>query len=168
MPGEAAITKFKTRLAAWLDGHIGAGIGLHLERPYDEPFHEGEMDCVNIRVPQCDAALVAAMNAWEHTARVEFDLICKSAASGTISEAQAEIAAAIVDRLALLDATTGGLGEMLQAQANGLLAAPLSLGPQQDEMMMSDNGEAVFAWSFVWLTPINDFRTVAGQNGLIA
>lgn len=168
MAGEAALTKFKWRLLDWLDGQIGAGVAVFIDRPFDQPFRDEDLDCVNIRVPQVDFMPHSYSQGMQHDLTVAFDIIVASSPTQSISESQAEIAAAIVDRLADMDGTSGSLGELLTSQNTGLLATPVSLGQQQDDMGLSDHGENVFAWRFSYLTPIGDFRTIVGQSGLIA
>jgi len=168
MAGEAALTKFKWRLLDWLEGQIGAGVAVFIDRPFDQPFRDDDLHCVNIRVPNVEFQPHSYSQGMLHDLTVAFDIIVASSVTQSLSDAQAEISAAIVDRLAAMDGSSGALGELLTAQNNGLLATPVSMGQQQDEMGLSDHGEAIFAWRFAYLTPLGDFRTIIGQSGPVA
>lgn len=161
MSGEPAIRKVLDRLKTWLEGNVGTGVTVFVDRPYDESFHDADLPYVNIR---CDGTGFEVFNygTMLHAASIKFDIAGKETATRNVSEEQAEIAATLNARMWAMTMTAGGIGELLQDKL------PVSLGAEQDEFQMSDAGETVFAWRLTWLTPLDDFRTIIGQNGLVA
>lgn len=168
MSGEPAIRKVLERTKAWLDGNVGTGITVWLDRPFDQPFHDEELPCLNLRCQRVDMSVAGYSAGMMHEAMIAFDIITRSALVQTIDQKQAEIAADLVARIGTMNAVPGGIGELLSAQNNGLLCTPLSMGGQSDEFDMSDQGTSTFIWRFVFLTPLTDFRTIVGQNGTVA
>lgn len=168
MSGEPAIRKVLERLKVWVDGNVGAGVTVWLDRPFDEPFRDEELPCLNLRCQRVDFQVGNYSSGMLHEAAIAFDIITRSALVQTIDQKQAEIAADLVARIGAMNAAPGGIGELLSAQNNGLLCTPLSMGGQADEFDMADQGVSTFLWRFVFLTPINDFRTIIGQNGTVA
>lgn len=162
MSGEAAITKVKSRLADWLDGEIGAGVTVGIDRPFDQALRDEDLPYVGVRV-----ARVARQqgrpshNATQHDIFVMFDIVAPSSATASIDEAQAEIEAAIVDRLGAMAPTSGTIGELIQ------LCEPVEIGPREEEFRLSDFGETVSAWRMVFLTPNGDFRSIFGTTGVV-
>ena len=163
MSGEAALTKIKLRAKAWLTGQILSGVAIHIDRALDQPFQEAETPCVNLRIPFTQYSIQGYSSGHMHDAAIHFDLLSASMASATIDESQAEMAADIAARMGNLDAVPGNLGELLQAGS----CEPISSGVQNDDFNLSDIGVVTLAYRLVWITPINDFRTIAGQNGLV-
>ncbi len=161
MAGEAAITKVKNTLLTWLTGNIGSGVTITLDRAFDQPYHDEELPTVNIRCQQTDYD-VFGYSGWLHSAAIMFDVVTRSSTTLTIDKKQAEIAADIVARIAARTSTAGTIGELLQD------ALPVSMGSSGADMELSDQGETTLQYRMTYLTPINDFRTIAGQNGLVA
>ena len=161
MSGEPAIRKVLDRLKDWLDGNVGTGVTVFLDRSYDEPFHDEDLPYVNIRC-QRTAMSVFDYGTMLHEAAIKFDIVSGASSTRNIDQLQAEIMADINARMWAMDATAGTIGELLQDKL------PLSVGPEQDEFELSDAGEAVFAWSVTFLTPLADFRTINGANGSVA
>lgn len=161
MSGESAITKIKSRCAAWLEDEIGAGVTIYLDRKASAPFREEAMPCVNIRCQEFRLnARDMSADVWE--VAMMFDVIAPSSILSTIDEDQAEIMSAIIERFAERDATAGTIGELLE------FCEPLSAGAQQDELNLSDFGVATLAYRMVFRTPRDNFRAIAGHNGLVA
>lgn len=160
MSGEASFTKVMGRLETWLDGNIGSGVALHVARPFDETLQEGDLPAVNIRCPRIELSDTYGID--QHTALVLFDVHCTSRASGSIQDDQAEIAAAIADRIRARTITAGTIGELLQS------ADPMRLGPEEDDLLLSDHGQMTLAYRLVWLAPAGDLRTINGNLGLVA
>jgi hypothetical protein len=161
MAGEAAVTKIKIALQAWLTGNIGAGVGVHIDRSIDKPFEESEMPAVNIRV---DAVSFEQMNygSMMHRADVIFDIVSKSAASTSIDASQAEIAASIIARLqaSTLSPPAGTIGDLMQN------FVPNSFGDPEGNM--SDVGIVPMAITVFFQTPEGDHRTIQAHSGQIA
>lgn len=168
MSGEPAIRKVLERLKVWLDGNVGTGVTVWLDRPFDQPFHDEELPCLNLRCQRTDFQVSNYSAGMLHEAGIACDIITRSAAVQSIDQKQSEIAADLVARIGAMTAAPGQIGELLSAQNNGLLCTPLSMGGQSDEYDMADQGQSTFAWRFVFLTPLNDFRTIIGQNGPVA
>lgn len=160
MAGEAAVNKVMTGLQEWMGGEIGAGVRIDVNRPFDVPYQDNELPAVNIRVEQIDFDIFN-YSGWLHTAAIMFDTVTRSSTLSTIDAEQAEIQASIVARLAARVATAGTIGELLQT------CDPVSAGPPSPEDERADVGESTLAYRMTWLTPQNDFRTIAGHNGLV-
>ena len=163
MAGEPAIRKILTALHGLLDGNLGVDVSVHIDRPFDQPFRDEELPAVNIRCQSIERSQ-SQYNAWLHDARVMLDIITRSSTSQTIDEQQAEIEADIAEVLLNPPGsiTAGSFFDMIAD------AVPLGIGQARDEMDMADAGESTSAWRLPFLTPINDFRTIAGRLGPIA
>lgn len=161
MAGEASLTKIKERMFTWLDGNIGSGVSLFLDRPFDQPFNESELNAVNIHFRNV-GFVPFGHNSWQHIADLVFDIATESTTTSTIDEDQAQIAADIVARLSARTSAVGTIGELLQD------AVPVSMTTESDDDRLADIGEASFAWRLTWLTPENDFKTVIGHNGNVS
>jgi hypothetical protein len=162
MAGEAALTKVKLRLKAWLDG--GAiGATTEIDRAFDNPFGDDELDTpvVNIRCQRVDYNVRGYNGGWQHEAQMMFDIVTRSSTLSTIDDRQGLIAANIVARLAAKDATVGTIGEVLE------YCDPVAMGDTSEEGNLSDHGVMTFAWRMTWLTPINDFKTIFAVNGTL-
>lgn len=160
MANEPAITKVKAALYDWLLGNLGTDISVFVDHPFDKPFRDDDYDLVNIRCPSV-AFETLTYNTWLHTAQFKFDIICVSGIGVSIEAKQQEIAASIVSRIGARVSTAGTFGEMVQD------CIPQSCGPDSDESRLSDEGETTFEWSITFLTPLNDFRAIAGANGTV-
>lgn len=163
MPGEPAIRKVLTALRDILDGHVGAGVTVHIDRPFDQPFRDEELPAVNIRctsVPRSQTQY----NAWLHDAQIMLDIVTRSATTQTVDEIQSEIEADIAAVLLNPPASIvpGSAFDMLTD------IIPLGIGQRGDEFDMSDQGESTSAWRCPFLTPIGDFRTIAGRISTIS
>lgn len=158
MSGEPAIRKVLVRLKAWLDGHVGTGVTVFIDRNYDEPYRDEDLPYVNIRADRVDFELVNYGGALQHSAHIKFDIAAKDSAASNIDSNQAEIAAALHARMWAMDYTPGNIGELLQDRL------PLSMGPEEDRLSMSDAGESTFVWRLTWLTALTDIRTVIDGN----
>lgn len=161
MSGESAITKIKLRSQAWLDGNVGDGMAIHIDRKADEPFREDELPCVNLRCTEF--RLIERINnadVWD--AAVMFDVLAPSSMLSTIDADQAEAMSDIIARMGARTSTAGTIGELLE------FCDPITAGAQQDEMALIDLGVATLAYRMVFRTPPNDFRTIAGHNGLVS
>lgn len=159
MSGESAITKIKTRTQTWLAGNVGA-LAIHVDRKADNPFREAELPCVNLRCPEFRIIeRIYNADVWE--AAVMFDVMARSSVLSTIDADQAEAMSAIVARMGARTSAAGTIGELLE------VCEPLSAGVQQDEFNLSDVGAATLAFRYVFRTPANDFRAIAGHNGLV-
>lgn len=162
MSGEPAVRKVLLGLNSWLDGHLGSGVGLEIDRPFNLAFHDDDFPLVNIRCPVTSYSNELTYNAWLHEGLISFDVITRSSTLSNIDADQAEIAAKMVERLGARVPTPGTIGELLTK------CDPVSMGPDTDENRLVDHGESVFVWRMLWLTPINDFRTIIGANGPVA
>lgn len=162
MAGEPAIRKVLERTRAWLDGQLGSGVAIHIDRPFDRPFRDDDLPCVNLRCPMVTFSHHNFTGGFLHDGEVAFDIAAPSSATSGIGADQAEIAARLTARMAARTATAGTIGEALQD------CYPLSMGVPQDEFLLADHGVTVFAWRFTWLTPLADFRTIIGHLGPIA
>ena len=158
MAGEPAIRKVLDRLHSWLDGQLGSGVALLLDRR--DPLHDEDLNYVILR---CDhtAFSVFDYGSMKHEASIKFDIVTAETSTTTINEVQAEIAAKIVTRMWAMAPTAGTIGELLQDKL------PLSMGADQNEFDLTDAGETTFSWAVTWLTPIDDFRTIIGAAGLV-
>lgn len=159
MAGEPAIRKVLERLKAWLDGNVGSDVTVHIDRPFDVPFHDNELPCVNIRCQRVDFNNSFNYSHTLHDAAIMMDIITRSATLQTIDQKQSEIAADIVARLSARTAAAGTIGEVLQD------CLPVAMGAAGDEFDQSDQGESTFAWRMTFLTSNTNFRTIAGHNG---
>lgn len=161
MAGEAALTKIKTRLKAWLDaGNIGATF--EVDRPFDISFGDDELETpvVNIRCQRTDYQLDRYQGAWMHEAQFMLDIVTRSSTLSTIDDRQGLVAANIVARLAARNSSQSGtIGECL------IFCDPVTMGDSSEEGNLADHGVMTFAWRMVWLTPINDFKTIIGLSG---
>lgn len=160
MSGEAALTKVKTALEAWLAGNVGTGVNTFIDHPFDQAFRDEDYDLINIRCPDVSFETLT-YNSWLHTGTFKLDIVCASGVGTTIEAKQQEIAAAIVARVGARVPTAGTLGELVQD------CEPVSCGPDSDDSRLADEGEMTFEWRITWLTPINDFRAIVGANGLV-
>lgn len=160
MSGEPAIRKVLERLETWLTSNVGAGVNVHLDRPFDQSFRDEDLPYVNIR---CDRTTFSVFNygSMLHEAVVKFDIVSGAASSANINQSQAEIAAALTTRMWAMAPTSGTIGDLLQDKL------PVSMGPEQDSFEMSDAGEATFTWALTYVTPLDDFRTILGASGLV-
>ncbi len=161
MSGEASVTKVTSRLNTWLASNIGTGVDLHVARPFDQPFRDGDLPAVNIRAAKIEIEQLT-YDTEKHTMLTLFDIHAPSQASGSIQDDQAEIAAAIADRMSAMAPTSGTIGELLQN------AEPVRLGPEEDDLLLSDHGQMTLAYRLVWLAPVGDLRTISGNLGLVA
>lgn len=163
MAGEAAIRKVLTGLFDLLDGNLGAGVTVHIDRPFDQPFRDEELPAVNVRCQQVTRS-ITQYAAWLHDAQVAFDIITRSATTQTVDEQQAEIEADIAAILLNPPSTItpGSAWDMITE------AVPLGIGQRGEEYDFSDQGEATSLWRVPFLTPVDDFRSIAGRLGLIA
>lgn len=164
MAGEPAIRKVLERLRDWLDGHLGAGVALRIDRAFDESWHDDELPAVNLRCQSVEYSAWNYTGGWLHDAAVMFDIITRSATTQTIDDKQAQIAAAIHARLndTARGAEPGTFGELVQD------CLPVSMSHAQDELNLSDYGENTMTWRITFLTPLDSFTTIAGHNGLVA
>lgn len=161
MSGEASLTKVVGRLDTWLTGNIGSGVGFHVARAFDKPFRDEDLPAVNMRAARVEISQHDYYGEM-HELLALFDIHTPSKASGSIQNDQAEIAAAIADRIAAMTTTAGTIGELLQS------AWPVRLGPDEDDLGLSDHGQSTLAYRFVWLAPAGDLRTISGNLGVVA
>lgn len=158
MSGEPAIRKIIDRLYTWLDTHLGSGVKLFIDRPFDEPFRDEDLPYVNLR---CDRTAYSVFDygTMLHESALKFDIVSGDSSTKTNDELIAVIAATLNARMWAMDMVSGNIGELLQDKL------PVSLGPEQDSFDGSDAGEMTFTWAVSYLTPLNDFCTINGQNG---
>ncbi len=161
MSGEASVTKITSRLQTWLTAEIGSGVGVHVARPFDQPFRDEDLPAVNLRAAKVEISQ-QTYGTEQHTMLALFDIHAPSAASGSIQDDQAEIAAAIADRLSERTTTAGTIGELLQS------AEPVRMGQEEDDLLLSDHGQMTLAYRLVWLAPVGDLRTINGNLGTVA
>lgn len=163
MAGEAALTKVKLRVKAWLDG--GAiGATTEIDRPFDRTFGDAELETpvINIRCQRTNYDVNGYNNGWMHNAEFMFDIVTRSSTLSTIDDRQGLIAANIVARLAAKDSSiAGSIGELL------IFCDPIAMGDTSEEGNLADHGVMTFAWRMAWLTPINDFKSIFGVNGVL-
>lgn len=162
MAGEPAIRKVLTGLEQILAGNLGAGVTVHIDRPFDQPYRDEELPAVNIRCQQVNRSQTQ-YNAWLHDAHIMFDIVTRSATTQTVDASQAEIEASLADVLLNPPATIvpGSVFDMVAD------IIPLGIGTRGDEFDMADQGESTSAWRCPFLTPIGDFRTIAGRVSTI-
>lgn len=163
MAGEPAIRKVLMALHDLLDGNLGAGVGVVIDRPYDQPFRDSELPLVNLRCEQVTRSQ-SQYNAWVHEARIMADIITPSATSMTVDGKQAEIEAKIAEVL------LNPPGSITPGSVFDMLAdiLPLGIGQGRDDFDRSDSGETTSAWRCLFITPLNDFRTICGRVSTIA
>lgn len=161
MAGEAAVTKIKIALQAWLTGQIGADV--EIDRPYDRPYGDDTLDTVqvNIRIPSSQFEQDRFNSGLRHIASVMFDITTRSGAVASIDAQQAEVAANIVARLAARTPTPGTIGYLLEK------AEPLGFGTEAEDPNLADHGETTFAYRITWFTPTNDIRTIFAFDGTL-
>lgn len=159
MSGEPAVRKVLDRLHTWLDSQLGTGVTLLL----DERDAQHDVDVPYVTIV-CGGVRYSVHNHGNmlHEATIKFGIVTEEDGSTNVNEMQAEIAAKITARLFATTPTAGTLGELLQDKL------PVSMGPEQDEFDLADAGGVFFTWSFTWLTPIDDFRTIIGASGLVS
>lgn len=162
MPGEPAIRKVLLALRDVLTGNVGVSVTVYIDRPFDQPFRDEELPAVNIRCQQVPRSL-HQYNAWRHDAEIMFDIVTRSATTQTVDAAQADIEADIAAILLNPPASIepGSVFDMLTD------TIPLGIGQRGNEFDMADGGESTSAWRCPFLTPIGDFRTIAGRVSTI-
>jgi hypothetical protein len=160
MAGEPAIRKVLVRLKDWFDDPAGTGVANYIDRPQNQPFRDEDFPLVNISVRQVNFELFNYAS-WLHTAQIMFEIMTSSSGLIGIDNEQAIIASRIVARMAARTAAVGTIGEIISD------AVPVAIGSARDEYDLADNGESTFAWRFQYVTPLNDFNTIAGVNGLV-
>lgn len=162
MAGEAAITKVKERLLSWLQGNV-TGAEFELDRPYDTAYGDEELATaqVNIRCSALDFSIRNYDNAMVHTGQFMFDITTRSMTLQTIDARQAEVAAGVVARLGARTEASGTIGELLE------FCDPVAMGTGSDDQSLADHGEITLAYRMVWITPLNDFKTIVSVNGTL-
>ena len=161
MAGEAAVTKIKIALAAWLTGNIDADV--EIDRPFDRPYSDSDLSNtkVNIRIPNVQFDGDRYNSGFRHTGSVMLDITTRSSATGSIDAQQAEVAANIVARIAARIPTVGTLGHLLED------AYALGFGTEAEDPNLADHGETTFAYRMMWITPRDDIRTIVAVTGAL-